>query len=68
MVPGLEWSPGTIPEPHLSAALCSLQAQSNKSNVCGNNTMDFPSTYGLSLSSMTQEQGPAAATAQTWKD
>lgn len=32
----------------------------------GNNTMDFPSTYGLSLSPMTQERGPTAA--QTWKD
>lgn len=41
-----------------TSALHYAHYKSNQIKVmCGNNTMDFPSTYGLSLSSMTQERG-----------
>lgn len=52
---------------HPTSALHYAQCRPNQIKVMyGNNTMDFPSTYGLSLSPMTQERGPTAA--QTWKD
>lgn len=65
MVPGPKRSPATTAAP--ASALHYAHYRPNQIKVMyGNNTMDFPSTYGLSLSPMTQERGPTAA--QTWKD
>lgn len=62
MIPGPEWSHATSPAPAPTSALHYAHYRPNQIKVMyGSNAMDFPSTYGLSLSSMTQERGPTEA-------
>lgn len=62
MIPGPQWSHATSPAPAPTSALHYAHYRPNQIKVmyCSN-AMDFPSTYGLSLSSMTQERGPTEA-------
>lgn len=50
MVPGPEQSAATSPAPHHGITLRSLHRPNQIKVMYGNNAMDFPSTYGLSLS------------------
>lgn len=50
MVPGPEQSAATSPAPHHGITLRSLHRPNQIKIMYGNNAMDFPSTYGLSLS------------------
>lgn len=50
MVPGPEQSAATSPAPHHGIILRSLHRPNQIKVMYGNNAMDFPSTYGLSLS------------------